>query len=284
MEVRSRETRMPSTAVDLAGLRRLYGELAQQNAEAARLARAGLHPRPGQSHAEFKQEQAMQDALFETACIVFGSRGERNLLTQMDEINAQGLPSNVQGILLDTGFRARLAMGQDLANRASIYFDFKRTSLFDLSNVSGEPTPNDSNYRLDAQNAGWAARTTEIFEEFLSNHRLHTGWLHARYTYDFALILVGIPMALWAAFRVGQWVDASVIGDALLLPTAVRVYLFLVTLYGFRILFGVVRWIWPCALLQEPRQNPGRAVRAFVGVIAASVVVSFIVDGIRVLL
>jgi hypothetical protein len=266
---------------DLGGL---YDSLQRQNEEAASIALERREVQPGETPAQVKQAENYIRGLFETSFIIIGAKGERILITNGNDIRDVRLPSSVDGIMIDTGLKAQTAtQGQWVAHRAQVYFDFRRSELIDLSNPSGDPTRNISTYRIDAEKPSWAAQVSEILADFFKKRTLKSGWLHSKYTYDVFLLVLGIPMALWASFRLGQFIDDSPIGPAPIVPTAARIYVFILALYVFRILFSVVRWIFPQVMLKEERQNPGGKTRTVLGGIVLGVVVAFVTDGIKLL-
>jgi hypothetical protein len=283
IDVRFREERVPACKVKVTDLRALYTAIQRLSDEAAEMAIAATQRPPDQSTEDFEEIKRQGRELYKTAIVVVGSHGERQLLTDINELKVDILPNYIYGIMFDTGWYVRYALKIEAENRLNIYFDFKRPELIDLSNPSNEPTPNISTYQINARSATWAASATESLGDFFRGHRLAGSWLHSKYAYDAVLVLLGIPMSIWAAYRVGQAFDRIGAGQTSVIGTLVRVYFFLVALYFFRLGFGVLRWVFPYMVLDEPRQNPGGLTRSILGALALALAGTYVVDVVRLL-
>jgi hypothetical protein len=212
--------------------------------------------------------------------IVTGANGEQVVTHDASGLDERHLPSVITAIALDSAWLMRLALqGQDSVNRCHILFDFDRPALIDLSNASGEPTPNSSNYRVVAANATWGVALADSIKAEFSGRALGRAWLHGTYTYDVLLLLVGFPIALWTAWRIWDAAPRHVTWEGTALPQLLVVYLFLLALYVFRCLFGVARWLWPYVELRRERQGAATVFWRFVlGSVALGILTTLIYD------
>lgn len=282
--MRSQEIRPPSCWVDLKGLKRLYHDLQEHNREAAKFADETIKIQEGQDAAEFERARQEITDLFKASCIILGSQGERIVIQGEDEIDSMILPATVNAIQIDTGFRLQtIGKFNWVPHRAQVLFDFRRTEPTDLSNISGAPSPNTGLIRIDAEQSNWAAGVSKTINDFLGKRRLRSAWLHGKNSYDASLFFLGLPSCLWIAFRIGQGIDASALGQVTIIPQMAKIYVFFAALILFRILFGVARWIFPYMMLKEEGQNPGNGIRTFFGTLIIGALTTVIVDTVRTL-
>src|SRR5690606_23816708 len=141
-----------------------------------------------------------------------------------------------------TFFFHTLATQREPLDRASVIFDFSRPPLIDLSNVSGAPPPNRSAYFVIGANSTWVAAVHDTIRKAVSTRGSSRAWLYRPHTYDVLLVVLGLPMALWASAKLGFLFDSLMVA-ASPLPTLIRFYFFLVALLTFRLLFSVARWL-----------------------------------------
>jgi hypothetical protein len=249
----TKQQRIRTCAVDVDLLKRLLRTLRTAGDKAADIETAALAAN------DRVDELVKARARNAVAITVIGANGERfHALDDERRLDQTELPQPLRSVTFDTGALYRRA-GKTPPNSVIVHFDFSKPPLLDLSNPSGQPTPNQSFLNASGSDAHWVAGTYSGLVELLDQRRTEWGWLHGPGTYDALLFTVGIPVALSA----GALVDWAVSSNATHLPVALRtaflIYALFAGLFLFRLAFGVVRWLFPYVEMQtEPRSRSKR--------------------------
>jgi hypothetical protein len=229
-----------------------------------------------------EQQRTNLRANLRIAVIAVGAGGEQVITHDESALLDVNLPENLKSILLDSAVRLNIVSGgQNPVNRFNLAFDFSRTPLFDLTDPSDAPTPNASHFQVVAADPTWAAGVLNDINTWVTGKRVGRRWLHLRNTYEILQLTLGMWLALWWSWRAyGAWIRGTELersGVGIILA----IYLFIVSLYVFRLMFAAVRWLWPYLEFQRPGKRIGKGFRVFLGTVIVGLVVAFVYDVIK---
>jgi hypothetical protein len=190
------------------------------------------------------------------------------------------LPERIISIEYDTAFSPKAQLNFIPNDRASVLLDFSRPRFVDRG-LPSEPTPNNSNWFVTAENEGWCTSLSTRLEQFFAERRTPVEWLHLSNTYDGLLIVMGFPLALWGAYRIGHPISARVHLPAAV-ETGLYVYAFFLSLGVFRWMFSYARWVFPKIELDSEKSTSGKH-RAIWATLALGVLGSALWDAIKAL-
>jgi hypothetical protein len=239
-----RQTRVKSCVVDVEVLRRIHRELSTGSDEAARLdfarqTQLSTAP-PSPNVPSQKLDYAQVRGPYSVMIFAKGIDGEQVVSLDPSVLDEGRLPKPLASIQFDIGGFYQLARNQLAPNRAVVRLDFTRPPVFDISNVSPLPTPNDSMIQVIGNDSMWVSGVYEKMVTTLRHGRVRSAWVHSRYTYDALLLIVGLPASLAAASLIGGIVSGSPLRQL-----AVFLFSLFLSLSVFRLAFGLVRWLLP---------------------------------------
>jgi hypothetical protein len=152
--------------------------------------------------------------------------------------------------------------------------DCSRPKLLDSENLVSAPTPNQSNIKIEADSEAWIASITEaVFGVLESNKNNHSA-LHRAFVYDFGLLLLGFPFALYLAWKASTFIEAKLEPLSQVLSTCAYIYIGLLAIWLYRILFGYTKWVFPTVELKESTSSTNGH-RAFWGAILIALIANF---------
>lgn len=237
----NRHVAIPSCSLTADDLRRLYEVLEKKAGEAAAHQVSALQQLPGQTAEQF--EQAKQNIRSSLALVVQvqGNTGEWTGSRTSEALLDRSLPDTVAAVDYNSAFLFRTQFNLQPQNSFSVYLDFARTSILDMS---AEPTSNRSAGLISGANATWVDGTYEELHRFFNERSTARGWLHSRRAYDVAVLVLGFPASFALVYRADRFLRPLLrVPDALFV--ALYVYLVLVALFGFRLLFNYAKWVFP---------------------------------------
>jgi hypothetical protein len=142
-------------------------------------------------------------------------------------------------------------------DRITLFLDFSQPPALDFSRLPTLSTPNESNFEIAAVDEAWFILSKTRLTEFFQQHRSRYDWIHRSGIYDILLFILGLPLSIWGAVKVGMIVPG--IND---LNTFLRVliyaYIFLFSLAIFRCLFSYARWVFSKVEVETERVSPFR--------------------------
>jgi hypothetical protein len=134
---------------------------------------------------------------------------------------------------------------------------------------------------VTGQSEAWCTSLSARLEEFFCERKTSVDWLHRPNAYDGLLMVVGVPLTLWGAYRIGHPVCLAVHLPSAL-ETAVYVYGFFLCLNVFRWMFSYARWVFPKIELASERSTARRH-RALWATVTVGVVACALWDAIKTL-
>jgi hypothetical protein len=166
--------------------------------------------------------------------------------------DSPNLPSDIKSVFFDSGTPLR-NRNYYVANRCKMFLDFGRPGVFDFSLMPSQATPNASSVEVSGLDATWVNGVFHEVATFARERSAMTSWLHRHSIYDVLLWLIGFPLSFWICYRAAGLLDA-VFRNAFV-RAAAYLYVFMLGLFGIRILFHYARWIWPRVEYQSSRNR-----------------------------
>ena len=225
-----------------------------------------------------KRRTGVRDA-FMTTITVTGTYGENITGHGETFLDSAIIPEKISKIYFDTKTRAAALLSFTPLNWANILLDFTVPSPLTVTALPSAPTENASGYTVTAQNEAWGTSLHARLDKFFTERKTSWDWLHRQGMYDLLLMVVGFPLALWGAARMGH---ILLEGKELptVISTAAYVYLFFALLNVFRGTFTYARWVFPKIELISQNSSIG-AQRVALLAILLGVIASAIWDAVK---
>lgn len=245
--------------------RDLYRLLSEKAKEAANLAikefEEKAHTLEEQDRQFFKER--ITDAT-KLVAYVTGVKGERVIYTDESAITTESLPKNIETIGIGSYYAYKVVFNTDPSNKFEVKLDFTKPRLLDFSNLWALPTEGANNIQVEGKNDTWVNGVYQKIIEFFEPLAKPRSWLHSRFTYDFLLWFLGVPVVFWVLFRIDANVISAGYNSSKVFLVALYVYLFLVGLILFRLLFNYARWVFPKYEYSTPDESkPSRHRKVF---------------------
>jgi hypothetical protein len=234
---------------------------------------------PNESAEDFQVRRERVADACRTTITVTGMNGEIILGHGESFLDDSIIPERIATIYCDTRSRFAALLNLPRANWVSILLDFTSPPPLDWNPIPSSPTRNNSIYNISAQNEGWGTSLNSRLDSFLAERKTRRNWLHKQGAYDILVLVLGLPLALWAAARFG---GLLIEGRELpsVLSIACYIYLFLLALNIFREIFSFARWTFPKVELISPGSSP-TVYRAILAAILIGIVGSALWDAIK---
>lgn len=194
--------------------------------------------------------------------------GGRELYGTVEEVfDSPNFPEVVKSIYINSAIPLDVSYNFRVHNSVEMFIDFSRPAIFDFHIMPGQRTPNETNYKVQGQDATWVNGLFHEMESFISSHRSPAPWLHEHSIYDIFLWFLGYPLGFWLCFKASPLLPEGETAS-LFVRAALYVYIFLMALVVLRALFHYARWVFPIA---EYRHVRNRALRHRAALAALSI-------------
>jgi len=179
----------------------------------------------------------------------------RELYGTVEEVfDSPNFPEVVKSIYINSAIPLEAAYNFHVHNSVEMFIDFSRPAIFDFNVMPGQRTPNETNYKVQGQDATWVNGLFHEMQSFVSSHRSAAPWLHEHSIYDIFLWLLGYPFGFWLCFKASPLLPEG--GTAMaFLRAALNVYIFVIALVALRTLFHYARWVFPIAEYRHARSR-----------------------------
>jgi len=193
--------------------------------------------------------------------------------------DSPNFPDSVKSIYINSAIYLKSVYNYTVRNSFEMFLDFSRPGIFDFTLMPSDRTPNGSNVKVQGSDATWVNGLFHEIQEFIRDHKAPATWIHRHSIYDMLLWFFGYPFAFWACFKVSPSLP-TINGVGPFLKAALFVYLFLITLTGFRALFHYARWVFPVVEYRHPKGTSLRH-RIILGALAFALTASVLYDIIK---
>ena len=182
------------------------------------------------------------------------------------------LPDRIRSILFSTSSVPKAVLGFEPARKILVFLDFSTPPLLDFSRLPTLPTPNESNFEIIADNHSWFAASNAMLTEYFDTRKTKLNWLHRAAIYDVLLYFLGLPLSIWAVYRISD-VLARAPKMPSIISSAIYIYAFLISLITFRVLFSYSKWVFPKVELEtQGSSSPLRHRNAWLAIMVPLVV------------
>jgi hypothetical protein len=238
----SRQWPIPACSLTLDDLRRLFGVLKHKASEAATEQLAHIRTSAGTSVDAKVLEEARN--LMGLTLQIRAANGEWSSANSAAPLSDDSAPAVLTSVTYDCGAQYKGRFSLFPQNLFSVTIDFTRTRLGDLSNLALSEGLGSSFVNLSGVNSTWVNAVDLELRTFFKERGTRRGWLHSRFAYDLALMLIGVPLCLDGIYLLDKR-----LATLITLPSAVfvalYVYFMLVGLYMFRLVFNYAKWVFP---------------------------------------
>lgn len=235
-------------------LKFLYRLIDEKQAECRDHIVGQLSQMDGETPEQYEQRRTLVKNAFITTLLITGQNGQVVAGHGEAMFDSPLVPERIDSVLFDTAVSPKAQLNHNPPDQASVLLDFSRPPLINFANTPSEPTPNNSNWTVSGETESWSTSLSSRLAEFFSERATPTDWLHRTATYDLLLLLGGLPLSLWGAFRLGSTITGN-----RNIPTAltigIYVYAFFLCANVFRALFSYSRWVFPKLELESPKSS-----------------------------
>jgi hypothetical protein len=237
----------------------LYGELGAINKNFGKDIIATLPRNTDMNDDEWEQYKAylLQDAFCLTVSII-GDGDQKLYGEEASVFESENLPQPIRTIYFNnvTAWR-RHASNTEPPNRVEVFLDFGKPPLLDPSSVLSEPTPNESNVTVRADDMTFFRAVRQVIDTKLLVHRSWHSAIHKSFAYDAGIWLLALPAALVVAtYYMEHWFPVG--GSLEAYRWAFFMYAVGVVVLGYRFLTGYAKWAFPVNVLTDNKDTSFR--------------------------
>jgi len=210
------------------------------------------------SDEEYKERKRILQESFELRITVVGSDGQELFGTISEVFNSPNFPDQFTSIFIssDTVFSVRYKFQP--RNYFHILFDFSKPPVLDMSFLPSVATPNTSSITVRGYNSIWVNGVFHEVNSFINKHPSKFNLIHKNSIYDFSLFIFGFPFGFWIVYRLSGVLNKIFAGISVIVQSASYVYVFLISLFIWRIIFHYARWIWPLVEYQNQKSKSAK--------------------------
>lgn len=232
-----------------------------------------------QTDDQYEENKKLLRSGFKVLPTLTGQNG-LELYGSINEIfDSPNFPDSIRSVYINSEIFLKSRYNYTTRNSFEMFLDFSKPEIFDFTLMPSYRTPNGSNVKVQGTDATWVNGLFHEIQEFMRNHNSSAAWVHGHSIYDMLLWLFGYPVAFWVCFKLSPSLP-SINGIGPFLKAAFFVYLFLITLTGFRALFHYARWVFPVVEFRHPKDNSLRH-RLIMGSLALGLFGSILYDIIK---
>ncbi len=278
--INNRQTmKVSSLSLDKENLKQLC-DILQERANTAAKIEVALYPKGDLSDEQYATNIKTLEESFELKITIAGTSGEELWGPIGEVFNSVNFPNNVKSLFVDSESTLRYVHNYYPANSFKIFFDFTKPKVFDFSLLPSQGTPNESNVEVKGHDATWVNGVFSEIKKIIEKRSSSLSIVHSHSIYDILLWILGFPFAFWICNKFSGSIE-SVFGNVSSFATnALYLYVFIATLFLFRVLFHYLRWVCP---LVEYRSKDNKTLmhRAILGAISIGLFGSFLYDVIK---
>jgi hypothetical protein len=180
---------------------------------------------------------------FDLRITICGSNGEELWGSIQAVFNSVNFPERITSFYVDSESTLRYGHNYFPHNSFKIFLDFSKLKVFDFSFLPSQGTPNESNVEVKGHDATWVNGVFSEIANFIKNKGSTLSIVHNHSVYDVLLWLLGFPLGFWVCNKLSLPIEHAF--HSSFATNALYLYVFVATLFGFRILFHYLRWVCP---------------------------------------
>lgn len=273
---------LSSKTLSMDDIKKIYDRLMEKVSEDADREIKETVKHPGQTEEEFQEFQeflavARKQAFRITITITGGNKPDEISIfgddkTLFDNID---LPEPIRSISMNNITAYSVFTGRDPQNSFDLSFDFEEMELIDNSNPVSSPTPNNSCLHINGRNSSWNAVVEKSVMEILENRSNRRSILHKAHIFDVGLWVFFIPFAIYLCANAQPFINKYISQPDSFISASIYIYIFFMSLWGWRIMFGYARWAFPVIELEENSKQISKH-RGFWYVIVTGIIIAAI--------
>jgi hypothetical protein len=273
LHLRQKE-RIRSFSVGKPELNRLLDLLQERSSAAAELEISRWVKPEIKTDEEFEADKIKVRDGFILRPTVTGIDGRELFGTVSELFASPNFPDEVGRLYVNTEIPLKSKYSYQPANSFQLFLDFGKPAIFNFSIMPSSETANESSFSVDGRDATWVNGVFSEVVKFIMQRSSTHSWIHRHSAYDLLLWLIGYPIAFWLCLKAAPLISLLVGSSSEFLRAAAYFYVFIISIFTFRILFHYARWIWP---LVEYRSEHNKTLqhRATLGIILAGVIFIF---------
>jgi hypothetical protein len=257
---RNFSTRYPITACRLKrdGLKLLYRILNERQKEYRDKILTIEPQRQNETDEAFRQRKASASNAFVVSVTITAENGETLTGNREEIFDDVNFPTRLRTIFYSTQSVPHAVLNHMPQDRVVLFLDFSQPPILDFSRLPTLPTPNESNFEINAISESWFATTKTKLVDFFDERRSGYDWIHRAGAYDILLFILGVPTAVWACARL-QTIAPQIDSLGTIPKALIYAYTFLFSLNVFRTIFSYSRWVFPKIEIEnDVRRSPLR--------------------------
>ena len=251
-----KEAPIGACKLTVADLKRLYQILNARQVELRERMVNILAQQPNETAETFAQRRIVVYNSYVTGVVLNGTNGEVISGDGDHVFDDHFVQTRIASVTIDTSFAPKARINFTPPDIGYVHLDFSRPPLLNFASFPTVPTPNASNWSVNAQNEAWSIALSTRLQEFFAEKSTKVNWLHGPATYDTLITFVGWPFALWGSLKLGNLINANHNVPSAI-RTAVYVFAFLLSLNIFRALLSYSRWVFPKIELESTTSRQG---------------------------
>lgn len=229
---------------------------------------------------KYEKEKKLLKEAFKPQVTVVGVGGEEIYGSIVDAFNSPNFPDQINTFYINSETTLRAIYKWYPHNAFEMFLDFRKPGLFDFSLMPSQPTPNASHFTVTGDDVTWVNGVFSEVLKFIEKKPSALKLIHKHTIYDFLLWIFGFPFGFWAAYKSSNFISGFFGRFSIFVQNAAYVYVFLASLFLFRILFHYARWIYPMVDYKSQRDKSKKH-RFILGVIFSGLIVATLYDVIK---
>ena len=233
-----------SLSLDKDDLKKFCNILQERSYSAANI-EVGLFQKVEETDEQYEANKKTLRESFELKITVSGKSGVELWGTIDDVFKSVNFPEEVKSLYVDSESTLRYVHNFYPHNSFKIFLDFNKPRIFDFSLTPSHSTPNESNIEVKGYDATWVNGVFNELKMFIDQRSSTLSIVHSHSIYDILLWILGIPISFWVCYKFSTQIEAVFNHKNVFITSALYLYVFVATLFGFRVLFHYLRWVCP---------------------------------------
>jgi hypothetical protein len=195
---------------------------------------------------EFENAKKNIDETFLLAISIKGKNGE--FLGSFDplKIIEHEFPDDLISITFDGKWPYQATHNNvDPSNWLTVNLVFFKEDIFNLSNFDDSKLKGLSNFRLTGSNTTWVNGVFGELKQYFENKSNARGWLFGNDIYSILIAFPILPLVFLFAYKIDNIIGISSSQLNTISKVGILIPILFILLYGFRILFNYIRWVYP---------------------------------------
>lgn len=264
-------TPIKSLSLDKDELKKLC-DILQERADTAAEIEVKENPKKEQSSEKYDESiQCLRDS-FKLKVTIVGKNSEQLYGYVSEVFNSPNFPNSLNSFYINSETTLRANYNYYPRNHFDLLLDFSKPNIFNFNFMPSYSTPNRSFLSVQGYDATWANGVFREITKFISDKASLMSKVHNHSIYDIMLWFLGFPLAFRIAYLSSNVIEEIFADINTFVKNAAYFYIFLATLFVFRIIFHYLRWVCPLVEYRS-KNNKILAHRIFIGTIIASILV-----------